>query len=66
MDIEDLKKNKDKFQGKIYFDYDIRKLNWFNIGGSSRIFFRPENLEDLIFFKFLQRQRKDIYNRCRF
>ena len=28
MDVEDLKKNKEKFQGKIYFDYDIRKLNF--------------------------------------
>ena len=50
MEIEDLKKNKDKFKGKIYFDYDIRKLNWFNIGGSSRIYYRPENLKDLIVF----------------
>ena len=36
MEIEDLKKQREVSR-KIYFDYDIRKLNWFNIGGSSRI-----------------------------
>ena len=61
MEIEDLKKNKDKFKGKIYFDYDIRKLNWFNIGGSSRIFFRPENLEDLILFLNFYKNRGKIF-----
>ena len=61
MEIEDLKKNKEKFQGKIYFDYDIRNLNWFNIGGSSRIFFRPENLQDLIVFLNFYKNRGKIF-----
>ena len=61
MDVDDLKKNKDKFQGKIYFDYDIRKLNWFNIGGSSRIYFRPENLQDLIIFLNYYKNRGKIF-----
>ena len=61
MDVDDLKKNKDKFQGKIYFDYDIRKLNWFNIGGISRIYFRPENLQDLIVFLNYYKNRGKIF-----
>ena len=61
MDVDDLKKNKEKFQGKIYFDYDIRKLNWFNIGGSSRIYFRPENLQDLIIFLNYYKNRGKIF-----
>ena len=61
MEIEDLKKNKEKFQGKIYFDYDIRKLNWFNIGGSSRIYYRPENLKDLIVFLNFYKDRGKIF-----
>ena len=32
MNIDDIEKNSNKFTGKIYFDYDISKLNWFNIG----------------------------------
>ena len=61
MDVEDLKKNKEKFQGKIYFDYNIRKLNWFNIGGSAAIYFRPENLQDLIFFLNFYKNRGKIF-----
>ena len=36
--------------GKLIFDYDLKKTNWFNIGGKTKAFFKPENLEDLISF----------------
>ena len=36
--------------GKLIFDYDLKKTNWFNIGGKAKAFFKPENLEDLISF----------------
>ena len=35
---------------KIYFDYDLKKSNWFNIGGKTKIYFKPDNLSDLILF----------------
>ena len=38
--------------GKIYFNHSIKKLNWFNIGGNAKIFFKPDTLQDLI--KFLK------------
>ena len=38
--------------GKIYFNHSLKKLNWFNIGGNTKIFFKPDTLEDLI--KFLK------------
>ena len=34
--------------GKLIFDYDLKKSNWFNIGGKAKAFFKPNNLEDLI------------------
>ena len=34
------------------FDQDLKKKNWFNIGGKSKVFFRADNLKDLV--KFLQ------------
>ena len=40
----------DKFQGKIFFNYSIQKLNWFNIGGKTKVFFKPDNLKDLSIF----------------
>tara|TARA_B100001175_G_scaffold317128_1_gene332981 strand:+ start:216 stop:1124 length:909 start_codon:yes stop_codon:yes gene_type:complete len=36
--------------GKLLFDYNLKKLNWFNIGGQARAFFKPQNLTDLINF----------------
>jgi UDP-N-acetylmuramate dehydrogenase len=36
--------------GKLIFDYDLKKTNWFNIGGKAKAFFKPNNLEDLINF----------------
>jgi len=36
--------------GKLIFDYDLKKNNWFNIGGKTKAFFKPNNLEDLINF----------------
>ena len=35
---------------KIYFEYDLKKSNWFNIGGKTKIYFKPDNLSDLISF----------------
>ena len=38
--------------GKIYFNHSIKKLNWFNIGGNAKAYFKPDTLQDLI--KFLK------------
>ena len=61
MNIEDFKKNLEKFKGKIYFDYNLSKLNWFNIGGTAKIFFKPMNLQDLISFLNFYRKRGKIF-----
>tara|TARA_B100000401_G_C52796506_1_gene716171 strand:+ start:104 stop:1012 length:909 start_codon:yes stop_codon:yes gene_type:complete len=61
MNIEDLKINQKNFKGKIYFDYNLSKLNWFNIGGNTKIFFKPDNLEDLILFLNIYNQRGKIF-----
>ena len=29
--------------GKLIFDYDLKKTNWFNIGGKTKAFFRRFN-----------------------
>ena len=39
-----------KLSGKIYYEYDMRHLNWFNVGGPAKVFFKPNTLEELIFF----------------
>ena len=40
------------FGNNVVFDQDLKKKNWFNIGGKTKIFFRADNLKDLV--KFLQ------------
>ena len=36
--------------GKLVFDYDLKKSNWFNIGGKTKAYFKPESLSELISF----------------
>ena len=50
MPSEELKKFSNEVSSKIYFDYDLKKSNWFNIGGKAKIYFRPDNLADLMLF----------------
>ena len=45
--VQDLSK---KLPGKIYYEYDMRRLNWFKLGGPAKVFFKPNTLEELIFF----------------
>ena len=50
MPSEELIKFSKEVSSKIYFDYDLKKSNWFNIGGKTKIYFKPDNLPDLILF----------------
>ena len=47
--LKDLLKD---FGSNVVFDQDLKKKNWFNIGGKSKVFFKADNLKDLV--KFLQ------------
>ena len=48
--IEKIKKLSRKIDSKFYFDYDLKKSNWFNIGGKTEVYFKPESLSDLTLF----------------
>ena len=50
MKVDNLKSFSEKIKGKFFFDYDLKKVNWFNIGGKAKAYFKPENLDDLIYF----------------
>ena len=41
-----------EFSENVKFDYNLKKKNWFNIGGNTKIYFKAENLKELI--KFLK------------
>ena len=39
-----------EFKENVKFDYNLKKKNWFNIGGNTKIYFKAENLKELIRF----------------
>ena len=45
-----LEKFSKQIKSKFYFNYELKKLNWFNIGGIAKAYFKPDNLNDLILF----------------
>ena len=50
MSLEELSS---QFKVNIKFDYDLKKKNWFNIGGKTKIYYKADNLKELI--KFLKK-----------
>ena len=50
MTIKNLKELLIEFSDSLELDYDLKKKNWFNIGGKTKIFFKADNLKQLIKF----------------
>ena len=42
-----------EFKNNLKIDYDLKKKNWFNIGGKTKIYYKADNLKELI--KFLKK-----------
>ena len=48
-----------EFNENIKFDYNLKKRNWFNIGGNAKIFYKAQNLIELIkFLKLIENKEK--------
>ena len=59
MKINQLKKILDSFGNNLHFEYDLKRKNWFNIGGKSKVFFKADYLNQLIsFLKILNNQER--------
>jgi UDP-N-acetylmuramate dehydrogenase len=39
-----------KIKGTLLLNYDLKKTNWFNIGGTAKVYFKPDSLNELILF----------------
>ena len=48
--IDKLENFSKEIKGKLVFNYDLKKTNWFNIGGKTKAYFKPESLNELISF----------------
>ena len=51
--IDYLKELSLEFNENLKLNYDLKKKNWFNIGGKTKIYFKAQNLKELI--KFLKK-----------
>ena len=59
MNIDELKKILNHFNKNIKFDCDLKNKSWFNIGGKSKVFFKADDLKDLVeFLKLIVRKEK--------
>ncbi len=59
MKIIQLKNLLDDFGENVKFNLDLKKKNWFNIGGKSKVFYKAKNLKDLVkFVKKLNNKEK--------
>ena len=61
MKINDIEKLVSDIDGDIFFNYDLKKLNWFNIGGKAEIFFKPNTLKSLVKFLNIYSKREKIF-----
>ena len=61
MEIEDIKKLALSIDGDIFFDQSIKNLNWFNIGGKTKILFKPNSLKGLIEYLKVYDSRGKIF-----
>jgi len=50
MKINELKKLLKEFDPNVFYNADMKKKNWFNIGGKTKIFFKANELKDLVNF----------------
>ncbi len=61
MIIKDLEKFSKNIKSEVFFDYEIKNYNWFNIGGKTKVFFKPNSLKELIEFLKLYSHRGKIF-----
>jgi UDP-N-acetylmuramate dehydrogenase len=45
-----LEELKSEFNDNVKFDYDLKKKSWFNIGGKTKVYYKADNLKELINF----------------
>ena len=59
MKLDQLKTLFGEFDENVRFEHDLKKKNWFNIGGKTKVFYKAENLKQLIkFIKIIKGKEK--------
>jgi len=61
MEINQIKKLLEEFGDNVRFECDLKKKNWFNIGGKSKVFYKANNLKELVIFLKKLNNREKIF-----
>ncbi len=61
MKINQLKDLLEEFNSNITYNQDLKNKSWFNIGGKSKLFYKAENLKDLVKFLKLLNSNEKIF-----
>ena len=61
MKIDYLKNLLNEFENNMRFNHDLKKKNWFNIGGKTKVFFKANSLSELVNFLKIFKQRGKIF-----
>jgi len=61
MKISQLKKILNEFDSNVSFNTDLKKKNWFNIGGKTKVFYQAHELKDLVKFLKIINNREKIH-----
>ena len=61
MKLDDLEKIEFLDNSRLNFNHDLSRLNWFNIGGKSKVYLFANSLKDLTLFLKLYSKRGKIF-----
>ena len=61
MILSDIEKFSVNIESDIFYDFEIKKFNWFNIGGKTKIFFKVDSLKELIEYLKIYSNRGKIF-----
>ena len=61
MKLDQLKTLFREFDENLRFEYDLKKKNWFNIGGKTKVFFKAKSLTGLVNFLKTFKKRGKIF-----
>ena len=59
--MKELKNLLSEFGENVKFEYNLKKKNWFNIGGKSKVYYKADNLNDLVNFLKKIRNKEKVF-----
>ena len=61
MKLNQLKLLLNEFGENVRFEHDLKKKSWFNIGGKAKIFYKADNLNELVIFLKKLNNREKVF-----